>query len=144
MIPAAFGATCPYACTCAITSCLLFFSSTLAVSKSSSVTTKWSLISFSASSLTASIPSSFSASARYSHSLRHVECRDRWLKSCDISFEQYRPVSEVWYVSKMGEPILDFISLIWRWMSRVVSALRAIASGDGRGKGGLAQLQLVV
>ena len=33
--------------------------------------------------------------ARYSQSLRHVEWRERWPKSRDISALQYRPVNEV-------------------------------------------------
>ena len=63
--------------------------------------------------------------------MRHVECRDRWLKSCDISLEQYRPVREVWYVSNTGEPICAFMLEIWRWMSRVVSAFVAMAGKRG-------------
>jgi hypothetical protein len=44
--------------------------------------------------------------------LRHVECRERWLKSCDISAEQYRPVRDVWYESKIVAPFWDFMALI--------------------------------
>lgn len=71
-----------------MTSCLLFFSSTFATPKSSSVTVRCSLIWLRASSVILSMPSSFSDSARNSHSLRHVEWRLRCEKSCDISAEQ--------------------------------------------------------
>ena len=51
-----------------------------------------------------SIPSSLSLSARPSQSLRHVECRDRWLKSLDMAGLQYRVVRDVWYESNAEAP----------------------------------------
>lgn len=77
-----------------------------ATSKSSSVTVRWARICSRASSVMVSTPSSFSLSARASHSLRQVEWRERWLKSCDMAGLQYRVVSDVWYESN-GEAILE-------------------------------------
>ena len=99
MIPAAEGATLPNVCTCAITSCRLFFSSFAASANCSSSRcykpsdrksqyrlrasssydverTKFSFISAIASSEIGK-PSSFSAMARFSNSFRHV-----WKRFC--------------------------------------------------------------
>jgi hypothetical protein len=96
MIPAAAGATTPKVCTCAMTSCLLFFSSSAVISncfRSRCYTkspqgirdlefieqegegrTRLFFICSMASSGIGS-PSSFSAMARLSHSFRQVWCR---------------------------------------------------------------------
>ena len=88
-MPAAAGATVPKVCTCAITSCRLFFSSLAAVSNcaasnfcekvstnqrrmsENSKRTRFASICVMASSVTGK-PNSFSAMARFSHSFLHV------------------------------------------------------------------------
>lgn len=89
MIGAASGATTPNVCTCAITSCLLFFSSSAAIFICSSSNSRCCFIcSMAVSEMLR--PSSFSAMASESQSLRHVP--KRVYSRSRVSFQALRRV----------------------------------------------------
>src|SRR5271169_488039 len=109
--PRAAGATSPRACRCAMTSCFVSRSYPSAAASSASVGTRWARSASSEASGIGS-PSSFSASASQSQSLRHVVNFDRAEKSADISADAYRLVSgfSYWSITEsLNGSLLDLV-----------------------------------